>query len=108
MGFPSGIFSHSVGGRLQVTFSAEFWANVGSDWGSGTAALVLRCTVGSGADLQTAYIRLGGANAAVLERAYVGGSTVPVAVELAENTPSGPTWHGAKNIRISCRLFANP
>jgi hypothetical protein len=108
MGFPSGTFSHPASGRLQVSFSAEFFSYTGSDWGSGTAALVLRCVVGSGAGQQVAYIRLGGSNTATLERDYTGGTSLPMTADLAENTPSGPTWHGATNIRIACRLYAVP
>lgn len=108
MGVPSGSFSHTVSGKLQVTFTAEFSATSGSDWGSGTNGLVLRCKVGSGADEQIAYIRLGGANSATLERSYTGGTGVAVAVEYVEHSFDGPGTVRAKNIRISCRLFANP
>lgn len=107
MGFPSGNFSSANSGRLQVVFSAEITQSGGSDWGSGTNSLILRCRVGSGGTEQIAHIGLGRANAAILERDYVGGSgNVPVSVEYASHSFDGPATLRAKNIRISCRLYA--
>lgn len=109
MGFPSGNFSSSNSGRLQVQFTGEFSQAGGSDWGSGTNSLVLRCRVGSGASEQIAFLRLEGGQVATLERDYVGGSgNVPVSIEYASHGFDGPATLRAKNLRITCRLFATP
>ena len=108
MPLPSGNFSSSSSGRLQVVFSGQFGIQTGNDWGNGTALqLVIRCKVGTGANLQTAVLTLSSGNAtATLERDYVGGSgAVPVAMEYVTHNLSGPSSVTFSQCRIACYLI---
>lgn len=108
MALPSGNFSSASSGRLQVVFSGQFGTMSGNDWGNGTALdLIIRCKLGSGANLQTAILRLAtGTASATLEREYVGGSgNVAVAMELAGSNLSGPSSVSFSNARIVCYLI---
>jgi hypothetical protein len=107
MALPSGNFSSASSGRLQVVFSGQFYTQTGNDFGSGSLGLVIRCKLGSGANLQTAVLSLASGNAsAVLERDYIGGSgNVPVAMEYVTHSFDGPSTVGIDNCRIACYLI---
>lgn len=107
MALPTGSFSSARSGRLQVVFSGQFFTNTGNDFGTGGLGLVIRCKVGSGANLQTMVLSLATGNAsAVIERDYVGGSgSVPVAMEYVTHSFSGPSTVGINKCRIACYLI---
>lgn len=105
MGLPSGNFSSTFSGRLQVTFSAEYLTNSGSDWGSGALDIVLRGYVGASSTKQTTILNIS-CQSAVVERDYVGGSgDLPVGMELVASSLSGPSSITAKNLRATCVLI---
>ena len=106
MALPSGNFSSASSGRLQVFFSGQFFTNTGSDFGTGTLDLVIRCKVGSGGDLQTAILKLNAGSSVTMERDYTGGSgNVPVAFEYVSHSFNGPSSVGFSNCRIGCCLI---
>ena len=105
MAYPSGNFSSSYSGRLQVTFCGNWLTNSGSDFGSGTLNLTIRGYVGSGADKQTVILDLNH-HSGVIERNYVGGSgNVAVGMEYVSHSFSGPSSITANKLTVSCTLL---
>ncbi|MDP2004401.1 MAG: hypothetical protein Q8K45_01885 [Rubrivivax sp.] len=105
MGVPSGTFSNLASGRLQVTFGGDWVTNTGADFGTGVTDMVLRGYVGSGESLQSVILNIN-VHSGVVERDYVGGTSVPVGMELVSSSLSGPASITAKNLRVTCRLFS--
>lgn len=88
-------------------FSGQFQTNTGNDFGTGALTLVIRCNLGSGANLQTSILSLnGGVASAMMERDYVGGSgSVPVSFEYVSHSLSGPSSVAFRNARITSYLI---
>jgi hypothetical protein len=107
MALPSGTFTHASGGRLQVTFTGDFYSSTGNDWGNGVLDMKLRAYVGPSGDRRIAILDLD-IHSAVIEVPYTGGTSVPVGLEYARHELSGPSTVGAAKLRITCRLFAPP
>jgi hypothetical protein len=104
MALPTGSFSSSNAGRLQVSFSGQWGSNTG-DRGAGVQ-LYIRAYVGSGADLQTSIMAFNGGEAGFIERDYAGGNVaVPVGMEYVSHTLVGPSSVGINKCRITCVLI---
>ncbi len=106
MGYPTGTFSHTVSGKLQVTFSGEFasWVYSGTpawSYGADAANLFIKCTAG-GINTVISF----GSPSNMIELDYVAGTSVSVSMELAAwSGPGGPGGVTGKKLRIRCILM---
>lgn len=107
MGLPSGIFTHELPGRLQVTFQGQFHAE-GPSWPSTDVRdtawdIVLRCFVGEAPDRETAML----GPTCVIERQYPGGfAEVPVGMEYVDHYFGGYGEMSFTKLGITVRFDA--
>lgn len=101
MPLPSGTFSDTASGRLQVVFRGR-WGIDGAEWPSDTAAdLILRAYLGTGETRQTALLHAGSATA-FLERDYTAGTELAVGMEYVGHEFDGEAELCATDLQISC------
>lgn len=98
MALPSGTFSRSVSGALQVSFSGE-WSASSFDFGSGHSDIVLACTVSDGTTTRTVYLSQGSPSAFV-DWDYVAGTTLTCAMAVQSYTIRGAGTVHATKLRI--------
>lgn len=103
MALPTGTFSSTSSGRLQVVFSGD-WVVNSADWGSGTSQIFLRCIVDDGATRKTAVMGVQSASA-VVELDYTAATAVDVSIEVISWSIDGAGTVQAKNLRIRCYLI---
>lgn len=98
----SAAFEHSRAGRLRVVYQARWTINGGDIDSAGTISL--RCYLGAGAARQTAMIS-GFAATATLETDYPGGlEALPLGMEYANHTVSGPVAMTLDKLVCACEL----
>jgi hypothetical protein len=107
MGYPSGIFTSPNSGKLQISFSGEFYSSSGGGapaWfgGSGAGMFIrLLCSAGS---RTTVISDQGPSN--LIEMDYVAGTSVPVSISLlARQAGAGIYSQSAANLTIRCILM---
>ena len=105
MGLPSGTYSSSFSGPLQISFSGEFQIPGGSYWNpSGSAEIYLGCTVTDGTT--TKKLNISAINpAAVMDWDYVTGTTLTCSMTTDYSRVSGVTPAYARKLRIRAILI---
>jgi hypothetical protein len=103
MALPSGTFSSTSSGYLQMVFSGDWRVN-SADWGSGTSEIQLRCIADNGTLRKTAVIGVKSASA-LIEMDYAAGSSVAVSMEVISHDIDGAGTVAAQNLRIRCYLI---
>ena len=104
MALPSGTFSNSLSGPLQIFFSGEF-AATSFDFGTGDISdIVLQCSVSDGTTTRTAYINSLSSSTAI-DWDYVTGTTLTCAMSEPYWHISGPGYVQATKLRIRAILI---
>lgn len=104
MALPSGNFSRSQGGPLQVVFSGQ-WTATSFDFGGGAPSdLVIKCTVTDGTTTKTGYINLRSASLTI-DWDYVASSTLTCSMTEEWYHIDGPGYVTANNLRIRAILM---
>ena len=100
MALPSGTFSRSVSGALQVSFSGKFYIPGGSYWNpAGTAEIWLGCTVTDGTITRKVVISAA-TPSAVLDWDYVSGTTLTCSMAIDHSRVTGTEPATATELRI--------
>lgn len=103
MATPSGTYSNSKSGKLQITFSGR-WSSSQGDFGSSTAVLdIIGSAVQGGV---THQCNLGfGCTTATLELDYTAGESISVAMTHFRHTIPAAGSVSATRLRIRCYLI---
>ena len=105
MALPSGTYSSSVSGPLQISFSGEFEIPGGSYWNpAGTAEIYLGCTVTDGTITRKVVISALGP-AVVMDWDYVTGTTLTCSMATDYSRVSGVSPAYARKLRIRAFLI---
>ena len=105
MALPSGTYSSSVSGPLQVSFSGEFEIPGGSYWNpGGTAEIWLGCTVTDGTTTKKVVISAA-TPSAVMDWDYVTGTTLTCSMATDYSRVSGVSPAYARKLRIRAILM---
>lgn len=98
MALPSGTFSRSISGPLQISFSGQF--DSGSDFGSpGTNTLHMQGEVTDGTNTRTVPLSLDAA-AAIVDWDYVAGTTLTCSMSVLSYTTTSTGFVNAAQLRI--------
>lgn len=104
MALPSGTYSSSVSGALQIFFSGE-WLATSFDWGStGPSEIVLACTVTDGTTTRTVYISSVSSSASI-DWDHTTGTTLTCAMTESYHNINGAGYVTAEKLRIRAILI---
>ena len=104
MALPSGTYSSSLSGPLQIFFSGE-WTATTFDWGgSAPSDIVLKCTVTDGTTTRTAYINRLSVSASI-DWDYTTGTTLTCSMSEDYWNIQGAGYVKAEKLRIRALLM---
>lgn len=104
MALPSGTYSSSIAGPLQVFFSGEFSATTFDFGSTDISDIVLLCSVTDGTDTRTAYINSLSSSTAI-DWDYVVGTTLTCTMTESYWHINGAGFVSAEKLRIRAILM---